>query len=141
MSKKQIKATDAFGFLAGVIGLVADVAGLGGLIIISKVGQGSEFLLWAFLFLSIIYSTALVNFFARKHLFDSYKGRVETLSRQIESECPQNDRIALIIPTPSKIEKRGIIYRVESGATSFTLIAGLPVMILLCVCITIYSEQ
>lgn len=128
MAKKPIKATDAFGFTAGIIGLVADVAGLGGLVIVSKAGQDSQIFLWIFLFLSLVYSLALVNFFTRKRLYAACSEQLRSCNRRLEvSKATTNLRI-----NPDLREKYKYLNRVDSGTYSTTLLIGIPIIISFC---------
>ena len=58
---------DRFGIVVGLIGLVADSITLGSLFTISKSTQNSPFYIWLLVLLGIVYTTLLLNFYARKY--------------------------------------------------------------------------
>ena len=91
MPKKKKTAAELFGPFAAVFGLLADAVTLGLFVTGFNAGQSSSFPLWAFLFLSAIYSITLVSFFARKNIYDNSRDEIERLNQLVERERRTED--------------------------------------------------
>ena len=99
-----LNSIDKFGIVTGLIGLVADCVSLGSLFAISKSAQNPSFYIWLLVLLSIVYSIALVNFYARRYF------RRRNLKNSLELSSAS--------------------YRyIEKGTQSVTYLIGLPILI------------
>jgi hypothetical protein len=102
--QSRLSNIDKFGLGTGLIGLVADVVSLAGLFTFSSSAQGTPIPIWIFVLISLIYSIAATNFYARRYFCKRVIRRNERLSRQ---------------------ELR----RVEEGTASVTALISFPTLI------------
>ncbi|HAG83135.1 MAG TPA: hypothetical protein DCL61_18715 [Cyanobacteria bacterium UBA12227] len=76
--QKQLSKIDKFSIGTGLIGLVADVISLTSLFAISSDTKSAHLHIWLLVLLSIVYSIAAINFYARRY----FHKRVKNNSQQ-----------------------------------------------------------
>ena len=126
--KRTVKATDIFGWVTGSVGLIADVVGLGGLVVASRVEQSNQFFVWVLLFLMTLYSVVLVSFFLRRHFYSVHRRRIRSLDLTDQEYLREIDFF-----------NRGM-ERIEQGSVSATCLVGVPIIICF-VCAAFYVDS
>lgn len=99
--KRKTSKVDQFGIAAGLIGLIADFSSLSALFRNPSEESHLTLFNWLIVFMLILYSTMIINFFVRRSLFRKFGRRVSQSSK---------------------------IKEVELSILCFTLLACLPVM-------------
>lgn len=102
--QKQLSKIDKFSIGTGLIGLVADVISLISLFVISRDTKSAPLHIWLLVLLSIVYSIAAINFYARRY----FHKRVLKNSQQL---ILQEFRL------------------IEKATLTFTCLVGVPILI------------
>jgi hypothetical protein len=103
-SRIQLSNIDKFSIGTGVIGLVADAVSLASLFAVSSNTQGAPLHIWLLVLLSIVYSIAAINFYARRYF------------------CKRS-------PQKAQGFNREELKRIEQGTFFTTLWTGVPILI------------
>jgi hypothetical protein len=84
--KRKISKVDQFGIAAGLIGLIADFSSLSALS--QNPSEESHLTLfnWITVFMLILYSTMIINFFVRRSLFRRFRRRISEFDKIKEIE-------------------------------------------------------
>lgn len=84
--KRKISKVDQFGIAAGLVGLIADFSSLSALFRSPSEESYLTLFNWIAVFMLILYSTIIINFFVRRFLFRRFRCRVFESNKRKEIE-------------------------------------------------------